>query len=89
MQTVKTSRGTRVAFRSDTVYPGLKNGQVLARSQPLVSHGELTDRHGTPLRANSADLAANVLGTAGSKPTGLERIYADKLAGSSGARSRS
>ena len=84
VDTTKTSRGTRVAFRSATVYPGLQNGQVLARSQPLLSHGELTDLHGTPLRAASADLSANVLGKAGTNPTGLERIYADKLAGSSG-----
>ncbi len=84
VETVRTSRGWRVAFRSATVYPGLLNGQVLSRSQPLVSHGELTDRHGVPIRAASADLAANVLGQAGAKPTGLERIYADRLAGSSG-----
>jgi hypothetical protein len=84
VDTVKTSRGWRVDFRSSTVYPGLVNGQVLSRSQPLVSHGELTDLHGVPLRAASADLAANVLGRSGANPTGLERIYADKLAGSSG-----
>ncbi|MEO6204086.1 MAG: penicillin-binding transpeptidase domain-containing protein [Mycobacteriales bacterium] len=84
--TTKTSKGRRVAFRSDTVYPGLLNGQVLARSEPLVSQGELTDRTGRPIRAASPDLAANVLGRQGKDPTGLERIYADKLTGTSGGR---
>lgn len=84
--TTKTGKGRRVAFRSATVYPGLQNGEVLARSEPLVSHGELTDRTGRPLRAASADLAANVLGRQGTDPTGLERIYADRLSGSSGGR---
>ncbi len=84
--TTKTGNGRRVAFRSATVYPGLTNGEVLARSEPLVSHGELTDRTGRPIRAASPDLAANVLGRQGKDPTGLERIYADRLTGSSGGR---
>jgi cell division protein FtsI/penicillin-binding protein 2 len=82
--TEKTGRGWRVAFTSASVFPGLRNGQVLTRSDPLVSRGELTDRHGQPLRSASADLAANVLGSAGSTKTGLERIYDLHLTGTSG-----
>jgi cell division protein FtsI/penicillin-binding protein 2 len=86
VETVKTSRGWRVQFRSHTVYPGLSNGQLLVRSEPLLSRGQLVDRHGTPLRAASADLAANVLGSAGAVKTGLERLYDAQLTGSSGGR---
>lgn len=86
VETVKTRRGWRVQFRSSTVYPGLQNGQVLTRSEPLVSRGDLVDRHGTPLRAASVDLAANVLGVRRGSKTGLERIYDQQLTGTSGGR---
>lgn len=82
----KTVHGWRVAFTSATVFPGLANGQVLARSQPLTSRGDLVDRHGTPIRAASADLAANVLGSLNADKTGLERLYDGQLTGSSGGR---
>lgn len=80
----KRRAGWRVRFTSSTVYPGMQNGQVLRRSQPLTSRGELVDRHGTPIRAADADLAANVLGSGGTNKTGLERIYDLQLTGSSG-----
>ena len=82
--TAKTRRGWRVAFTSASVFPGLRNGQILTRSDPLVSRGALTDRHGIALRPASADLSANVLGSAGPAKTGLERIYDTKLTGTSG-----
>ncbi|MCU1595660.1 MAG: penicillin-binding protein transpeptidase, partial [Frankiales bacterium] len=81
---VKRRPGWRVGFTSSTVYPGLRNGQGLRRSQPLTSRGQLVDRHGTPIRAADADLAANVLGSDGASKTGLERIYDAQLTGSSG-----
>ncbi len=86
LDTVKTSRGWRVAFRSSSVYPRLANGQVLARSEPLLSRGELVDRTGRPLRLASADLAANVLGSRTGAKTGLERLFDADLTGSSGGR---
>jgi hypothetical protein len=83
---VKTGTGWRVAFTASTVYPGLLNGQRLTRSQPVTSRGVLVDRHGTPIRPASADLAANVLGSLQADKTGLERIYDTQLTGSSGGR---
>lgn len=80
----KTRRGERVAFTSATVFPGLSNGQVLTRSAPVVSRGELQDRRGVPIRPASADLAANVLGRQTSPQTGLERLYDSRLTGTSG-----
>ncbi len=84
LELAKTHEGWRVQFHSSTVYPLLQNGEVLRRSQPLTSRGELVDRHGTPIRAASADLAANVLGSLQADKTGLERIYDAQLTGSSG-----
>ena len=78
--------GWRVLFRSDTVYPGLRNGQRLERSTPIITRGQLLDRHGAPIRAMRADLASNVLGAADGSRTGLERLYDAKLTGTSGGR---
>lgn len=86
LELTKTRSGWRVVFTSSTVYPGLQNGQRLTRSQPLTSRGNLVDRHGTPVRPASADLAANVLGSTKAEKTGLERIYDTQLTGSSGGR---
>lgn len=86
VQTTKTHSGWRVAFRSDTVYPGLQNGQVLRRSAPIAARGALTDRRGRPIRPASADLAANVLGSIEGTKSGLERLYDAQLTGSSGGR---
>ncbi|MCU1600949.1 MAG: penicillin-binding protein transpeptidase [Frankiales bacterium] len=80
----KTSRGERVAFTSGTVFPGLRNGQVLSRSTPVVTRGDIEDRRGLVIRTASADLAANVLGRANSPQTGLERLYDARLTGTSG-----
>lgn len=84
VETQKQGSGWRVAFRSRTVHPALHNGEVLTRSAPLASRGELTDRRGARIRAASADLAANVLGSTGTNKTGLERLYDKELSGSSG-----
>jgi cell division protein FtsI/penicillin-binding protein 2 len=88
IETVKRPVGMRVAFRSKTVHPALENGLVLTRSAPLPARGELTDRHGTPIRPVSADLAANVLGNPGTNKTGLERLFDMELTGSSGGEIR-
>lgn len=80
----RTGRGWRVDFRSATVFPGLVNGERLSRSRPLTARGELVDRHGTPIRPASADLAANVLGSLQADKTGLERLYDAQLTGTSG-----
>ncbi len=84
VDTVKTSEGWRIAFSSGTVFPGLQNGEVLSRSQPLTSRGDLVDRHGAVIRTASPDLAANVLGRATAPLSGLERLYDAQLMGSSG-----
>jgi cell division protein FtsI/penicillin-binding protein 2 len=86
LQLTKSRGGWRVQFRSATVYPGLQNGQVLRRSAPLTSRGELVDRDGRTIRTASRDLALNVLGSRGSTKTGLERIYDTQLTGTSGGR---
>lgn len=78
----KTANRWLVRFHSDAVYPGLRNGQTLTRSQPHISHGDLLDRTGTAIRPADLDLAANVLGKVAT--SGLERIYAAQLTGSSG-----
>lgn len=85
LELARTHGGWRVQFHSSTVYPLLQSGEVLRRSQPLTSRGDLADRHSTPIRAASADLAANVLGSRKADKTGLERIYDAQLMGSSGA----
>ncbi|MDX6216726.1 MAG: hypothetical protein QOG99_2310 [Frankiales bacterium] len=85
LRMIKTrSRGARIAFTSATVFPRLANGQVLTRSAPVLTRGELQDRTGKPIRTTSADLAANVLGRATSPQTGLERLYDAQLTGTSG-----
>lgn len=81
---VTTRGGARVAFTSSTVFPGLVNGQVLSRSAPLVTRGDIEDRHGRSIRAASADLAANVLGRSTAPKTGLEQLYDTQLTGTSG-----
>lgn len=90
--------GWRVTFRSASLHPSLGNGQRLDRRRGEVTRGNVLDRAGRPIRAASADLAANVLGTVGpateasgtvlvGEPTGLtglERVLDDRLAGASG-----
>ena len=86
LELTKAPNGWRVLFRSDAVYPGLRNGQRLERSTPIITRGQLLDRHGAPIRAMSADLASNVLGAVDGSRTGLERLYDAKLTGTSGGR---
>ena len=80
----KTRRGERVAFTSATVFPGLASGQVLARSTPVLTRGDIQDQYGLAIRPASADLAANVLGRATAPQSGLERLYDSRLTGTSG-----
>ena len=86
LELTRAPDGWRVLFRSDAVYPGLRNGQRLERSAQVITRGQLLDRHGAPIRAMSADLASNVLGAADGSRTGLERLYDAKLTGTSGGR---
>ena len=86
LELTRAPDGWRVLFRSDAVYPGLRNGQRLERSAQVITRGQLLDRHGAPIRAMSADLASNVLGAADGSRTGLERLYDAKLTGISGGR---
>lgn len=81
LRLVETSDGWRVAFDSATVHPALARGERLDRRSRAVPRAPIADREGRPVRAASADLAANVLGRAGSTATGLERVLADRLAG--------
>lgn len=71
-----------VAFRSATLHPALADGEQLQKRVRPGVRAELGDRTGRPLRAASADLAANVLGRPGE--TGLERVLDAELAGSTG-----
>lgn len=82
----RAPNGWRVLFGSDAVYPGLRDGQRLERSTPVITRGQFLDRHGAPIRAMSADLASNVLGAADALRSGLERLYDAKLTGTSGGR---
>ena len=86
LELTRAPDGWRVLFRSDAVYPGLRNGQRLERSAQVITRGQLLDRHGAPIRAMSADLASNVLEAADGSRTGLERLYDAKLTGTSGGR---
>jgi len=72
----------QVAFSSATLHPALAKGEQLQRRPRPGPRVQLADRRGTPLRAASADLAANVLGVEGE--TGLERVLDDELKGSGG-----
>jgi type II secretory pathway pseudopilin PulG len=88
----------KVAFRSSSLHPSLQNGQRLDRRRGEAVRGAVLDRAGRPVRAASADLAANVLGTVGpatqasgrvlvGEPTGLtglERVLDERLAGAAG-----
>lgn len=85
---VKQAGTWKVAFSSAAVYPGLVDGRQLTRSTPTLTRGQLVDRHGSPIRSASDDLAGNVLGVvSGTTGTsGLERLYDTRLTGSSGGR---
>ena len=72
----------QVAFSAATLHPALDNGEQLQRRSREGPRVELADRWGTPLRAASADLAANVLGRPGT--SGLERVLDAELTSSTG-----
>ncbi len=60
--------------------PGLHRGEVVHRiSGPQPQRASILAADGTPLDATA--LGAGISGTAGPKPTGLERIYDRRLAG--------
>lgn len=82
-------RGDRwlVDFRPQTLHPALAVGEQLQLRTREGIRAELADRSGRPIRAASADLAANVLGrpaTAGTPASGLERVLNAELAGAAG-----
>ena len=84
LRLVETARGWRVAFDAPTLHPALATGERLDRRSRPSPRAPIVDRKGRPVRASSADLAANVLGRpapAGGTATGLERVLADRLAG--------
>jgi hypothetical protein len=78
----------KVAFTSDTVYPGLDNGQRLNLLTTSGHRGQVLDRNGRPLSAD-ADLAGNLVGKAGSEDsdsTGLQRVFEAELGGTPNSR---
>lgn len=78
----------KVAFTSDTVYPGLDNGQRLNLLTTSGERGEVLDRKGRSLQ-NDTDLAGNLVGKAGtedSEPTGIQRVLDSELGGTPNSR---
>ncbi|HET9656985.1 MAG TPA: penicillin-binding transpeptidase domain-containing protein, partial [Kineosporiaceae bacterium] len=79
---VEQPAGWKVQFTSDTVYPGLANGQRLDLASAVTNRGNLLDRNGKPL-SDDQDLAVNVLGSTknGVGASGLQRTFNDQLGG--------
>jgi hypothetical protein len=79
---VEQSAGWKVAFTSDTVYPGLSNGHRLDLLTATSNRGNLLDRNGKPL-SDDPDLAVNVVGSVknGAGERGLQRAFDDQLGG--------
>ncbi|HEX6025809.1 MAG TPA: penicillin-binding transpeptidase domain-containing protein, partial [Solirubrobacter sp.] len=70
----------RVAWSPALRLPGLREGEeVRRRSGRRPQRANILDAAGRPL--NSDPTGASIAGEAGDKPTGLERIYNDRLAG--------
>ena len=70
----------RVAWTPAQRLPGLEEGEeVRRRSGRQPQRANIYDAGGRLL--NSDPTGASIAGTAGDKPTGLERIYDDRLAG--------
>jgi hypothetical protein len=83
IQIVQATDGPRIAFRSNTVFPGLLTGQRVVRAETAV-RGRLLDMSGRPLRGVDRDLDVNVLGpvsATGHGSGGLERALDQQLAG--------
>jgi peptidoglycan glycosyltransferase len=70
----------RVAWSPEQRLPGLRKGEeVRRRSGAAPKRGNIYDAGGRLL--NSDPTGASIAGSSGSKPTGLERIYDDRLGG--------
>jgi hypothetical protein len=70
----------RVAWGPELRLPGLQKGEdVRKRSGEAPKRGNIYDAGGRLL--NSDPTGASIAGEAGEKPTGLERIYDDRLGG--------
>ena len=71
---------TRVAWSREQRLPGLRKGEEVRRkSGPEPARGNIYAAGRKLL--NSDPLGASIAGVAGKKPTGLERIYDDRLGG--------
>ena len=70
----------RVAWAPEMVLPGVRKGEeVRRRSGAAPARGNIYAAGGRLL--DSDPTGASIAGTAGAKPTGLERIYNDRLGG--------
>ncbi len=70
----------RVAWSPEQVLPGVRKGEeVRRRSGAAPKRGSIYDAGGRLL--NSDPTGASIAGVPGAKPTGLERIYDDRLSG--------
>ena len=70
----------RVAWSPELRLPGLEKGEeVHKKSGAAPTRGNIYDAGGRLL--NSDPTGASIAGSAGEKPTGLERIYDDRLGG--------
>src|SRR5262249_17316730 len=70
----------RVVWVPELRLPGLKSGEEVRRvSGRAPSRGNIYDASGRSLASDPT--GASIAGTAGEKPTGLNRIYDERLAG--------
>jgi len=75
-----TGNGAGVDWDPSLRLPGLRRGEAVRRlSGPQPQRAAILAANGTPLDATV--LGASIAGTAGPKPTGLERIYDRRLGG--------
>jgi len=76
----QTNDIARVAWAPEMVLPGVREGEeVRRRSGAAPQRGNIYAAGGRLL--DSDPTGASIAGTAGAKPTGLERIYNDRLGG--------
>lgn len=76
----ETETATRVAWERHQRLPGLREGEeVRRRSGKAPERASIFDAGGRVLASDPT--GASIAGTAGDKPTGLERIYDDRLGG--------
>ena len=76
----QTDDVVRIAWGREQRLPGLRKGEEVRReSGAQPKRGNIYDAGGRLL--NSDPTGASIAGTAGKKPTGLERIYDDRLGG--------